>query len=110
MLIWHPCMQIGANPAIAAHSGKFMGIRNGIDLDIWDPENDNLLPMPYTASNVAEVRLCCLLTFCEPTETLNRFLSCWDAQHSATQQLVFMKKRYTLLLRICTACCGASSV
>ncbi len=66
-------MQIGANPAIAAHSGKFMGIRNGIDLDIWDPENDNLLPMPYTASNVAEVRLCCLLAFCEPTETLQSF-------------------------------------
>ena len=48
-------MQIEANPAIAANTGKFMGIRNGIDLDIWDPENDNLLPMPYTASNVVEV-------------------------------------------------------
>ncbi len=35
-----------------------MGIRNGIDLDIWDPENDNLLPMPYTASNVVEVTPC----------------------------------------------------
>ena len=33
-----------------------MGIRNGIDLDIWDPENDTLLPMPYSASNVVEVR------------------------------------------------------
>ena len=33
-----------------------MGIRNGIDLDIWDPENDALLPMPYSASNVVEVR------------------------------------------------------
>ena len=48
-------MQIGANPAIAAHAGKFMGIRNGIDLDIWDPENDSLLPLPYSASNVVEV-------------------------------------------------------
>jgi glycogen synthase len=33
-----------------------MGIRNGIDLDIWDPENDTLLPMPYSTSNVVEVR------------------------------------------------------
>ena len=49
-------MQIGDIPAIAAHAAKFMGIRNGIDPDIWDPENDNLLPMPYTASNVVEVR------------------------------------------------------
>ena len=56
-------MQIGANPTIAAHSAKFMGIRNGIDLDIWDPENDHLLPMPYTASNVVEVRLSHLLYF-----------------------------------------------
>ena len=48
-------VQIGANPAIAAHAGKFMGIRNGIDLDIWDPENDSLLPLPYSASNVVEV-------------------------------------------------------
>ena len=32
-----------------------MGIRNGIDLDIWDPENDSLLPLPYSASNVVEV-------------------------------------------------------
>ena len=50
-------MQIGGNPAIAAHTSKFMGIRNGIDLDIWDPENDSLLPMPYTCRNVVEVRL-----------------------------------------------------
>ena len=48
-------MQIEGNPAIAAHAGKFMGIRNGIDLDIWDPENDSLLPMAYSARNVAEV-------------------------------------------------------
>ncbi len=48
-------MQIGGSPAVAAHTGKFMGIRNGIDLDIWDPENDGLLPLPYTASNVVEV-------------------------------------------------------
>ena len=62
-------MQIGANPAIAAHTGKFMGIRNGIDLDIWDPENDNLLPMPYTANDVVEVRPCCFPALHEPQQT-----------------------------------------
>lgn len=47
-------LQIGGNPAIAAHAGKFMGIRNGIDVDIWDPENDDLLPRPYNAESVVE--------------------------------------------------------
>ncbi|CAL8465412.1 g4948 [Coccomyxa elongata] len=46
--------EIGGNPAIAAHAGKFMGIRNGIDVDIWDPENDDLLPRPYNADSVVE--------------------------------------------------------
>lgn len=55
MLTVAAMMQIAGSPAVAANTGKFMGIRNGIDLDIWDPENDGLLPLPYTASNVVEV-------------------------------------------------------
>ena len=51
-----------------------MGIRNGIDLDIWDPENDNLLPMPYTANNVAEVRVCNFPVLRKPAVTLDRVL------------------------------------
>ncbi len=31
-----------------------MGIRNGIDADIWDPENDQFLPQPYNADTVVE--------------------------------------------------------
>ncbi len=46
--------QIGGIPAIAAHAAKFMGIRNGIDVDIWDPENDELLPRAYNAESVVE--------------------------------------------------------
>jgi len=31
-----------------------MGIRNGIDVDIWNPETDQFLPVSYSADNVAE--------------------------------------------------------
>jgi hypothetical protein len=39
---------------IAPNSGKFMGIRNGIDIDIWDPMNDQFLPRGYSAETVVE--------------------------------------------------------
>lgn len=39
---------------MAGNNGKLMGIRNGIDIDIWDPETDQFLPVGYTADNVRE--------------------------------------------------------
>ena len=46
--------EVGSNPAIGPNVGKFMGIRNGIDTEIWDPENDQYLPQGYDASTLEE--------------------------------------------------------
>lgn len=46
-----------------------MGIRNGIDVDIWDPENDELLPVPYNADSVVRAHACSR----QPVRPSNRF-------------------------------------
>ncbi|KAJ6807102.1 starch synthase 3, chloroplastic/amyloplastic isoform X1 [Iris pallida] len=46
--------EISGNPAISPHLYKFHGIVNGIDPDIWDPYNDNFIPVAYTSENVVE--------------------------------------------------------
>jgi starch synthase len=46
--------EIGEHPAVAPHSGKLLGIRNGIDVDIWNPETDQFLPVGYTVETVEE--------------------------------------------------------
>lgn len=46
--------EVSGNSAIAPHLHKFHGIRNGIDLDIWDPYNDPFIPMSYTSEQVVE--------------------------------------------------------
>ncbi|XP_078433725.1 starch synthase 3 isoform X2 [Wolffia australiana] len=46
--------EVSGNPVISPHLYKFHGILNGIDPDIWDPYNDNFIPVPYTAENVVE--------------------------------------------------------
>ncbi len=47
-------MQVAGDPAVAPQLGKFMGVRNGIDIDIWDPENDAFLPRTYGPDSVVE--------------------------------------------------------
>lgn len=37
--------EVSGHGAIAPHVGKFHGIRNGIDADIWDPLGDDFLPV-----------------------------------------------------------------
>ncbi len=39
---------------MAPQVGKFMGVRNGIDIDIWDPETDAFLPIQYGPDAVVE--------------------------------------------------------
>ncbi|GJP84436.1 hypothetical protein CLOP_g14493 [Closterium sp. NIES-67] len=46
--------EIGGHGAVAAHRGKFHGILNGIDPDIWDPMTDPFIPMRYSAEEVVE--------------------------------------------------------
>ncbi|XP_020268803.1 starch synthase 3, chloroplastic/amyloplastic isoform X2 [Asparagus officinalis] len=46
--------EVSGNPAISPHLYKFHGILNGIDPDIWDPYNDNFIPVAYTSENVVE--------------------------------------------------------
>ncbi|GMH33457.1 hypothetical protein BSKO_01291 [Bryopsis sp. KO-2023] len=46
--------EVSGNPAVAFHLSKFFGIRNGIDVDIWDPAVDKLLPMNYTEEDCIE--------------------------------------------------------
>ena len=46
--------EISGHPAVAPHLGKFHGVINGIDPDIWDPSNDQFLPLNYDENNVME--------------------------------------------------------
>eukprot|EP00775_Hariotina_reticulata_P004294 gene4294-4546_t len=46
--------EVGSHPAVATNAFKFMGIRNGIDTELWSPTENRFLPMSYTADNAEE--------------------------------------------------------
>ena len=46
--------EVRESPVVAPSAFKFRGVRNGIDLDIWDPETDSFLPVSYSKSNLAQ--------------------------------------------------------
>ncbi|KAL6843123.1 hypothetical protein ACP4OV_026836 [Aristida adscensionis] len=46
--------EVSGHGAIAPHRGKFYGILNGIDPDIWDPYSDSSIPVHYTSESVVE--------------------------------------------------------
>lgn len=47
-------VEIGGHPGIAPHHSKFYGIRNGIDMEIWDPSSDPWLPVNYSSESHIE--------------------------------------------------------
>ena len=46
--------EVGDHPAVNPHLEKFSGIINGIDTDIWDPMDDQFLPLNYEFENAIE--------------------------------------------------------
>ena len=47
--------EIGGQPAVAPHAHKMVGIRNGIDPELWAPDETNAwLPRPFTANDAEE--------------------------------------------------------
>ena len=47
-------VEISGHSGISPHLHKFYGIRNGIDVDIWDPSSDVMLPVNYSTGNFVE--------------------------------------------------------
>lgn len=54
-----PTSQVSGDPAVSPQLEKFMGIRNGIDIDIWDPATDSALPVHYGPSDMVEGKARC---------------------------------------------------
>lgn len=46
--------EISGHPAVAPHLGKMFGVRNGVDVDIWDPSADPFLPVRFDADSFDE--------------------------------------------------------
>ena len=46
--------EISNHNAIAANASKMVGIRNGIDVELWDPLTDEYMPLGYDADTFAE--------------------------------------------------------
>ncbi|GBG67829.1 hypothetical protein CBR_g950 [Chara braunii] len=46
--------EISGHGSVVPHLGKFHGIRNGIDPDIWDPLGDAYIPVKYGAEDVVQ--------------------------------------------------------
>lgn len=59
--------EVAGNSVISPHLYKFHGIVNGIDPDIWDPYNDNFLPVKLSSHPLS---LPFLATCCDVLNTL----------------------------------------
>ena len=47
-------MEVADHGSVRDHQHKFTGIINGIDYGIWDPSDNEFLPMSYSALDVVE--------------------------------------------------------
>ena len=57
--------EISNHNAIAANSSKMVGIRNGIDVELWDPLTDEYMPLNYNAETFAEGKSAARTELCE---------------------------------------------
>lgn len=48
----------GFEGLLQARQNDFTGILNGVETDLWDPENDRALPKPFGAKDIAGKRIC----------------------------------------------------
>jgi starch synthase len=55
--IQYPYMGYGLDGLVRARSADMVGILNGLDLDVWNPDTDKLLVSNYNADNFVENRL-----------------------------------------------------
>ena len=77
MIIPSPPLAPGGNPVIASQTHKFNGIRNGIDPELWDPENNQWLPMPFSSKNVVEGKAAARRVRWLPTGSVLAIQSLW---------------------------------
>ncbi len=66
--------EVGGTPILFPHLHKFMGIRNGIDMELWDPETCIFLPKGFNAESV--VGACCWVA---------GWQDCWQASLMACE-------------------------
>jgi starch synthase len=54
----HSDQAVGLQQTLQVHSGKFGGVLNGIDYDVWNPEIDGLIPERYTPQTLDRKYAC----------------------------------------------------
>ena len=64
--------EVSGHESIHENLGKFHGVVNGIDPDIWDPANDDFLPRYYDETEVIEGKAACREALCAYSNIPNK--------------------------------------